>query len=61
VNGAPFLSKSMGVKINNPAETFSVLLKKYNEKAHLTFTDFCDWSISEHLKLHADRDDHNDL
>jgi Ca2+-binding EF-hand superfamily protein len=60
-NGAPFLQKAMGIRIKNPTETFQQLLKKHNEVSHITFTDFCDWAIAEHFKLHSDRDDHNDL
>lgn len=59
--GAPYLSRSLGIKINNPSDTFNGLLKKYNATSNITFTDFCDWAIGEHLKLHKDREDHNDL
>jgi hypothetical protein len=60
-SGAPYLSRSLGIKINNPSDTFAVLLKKYNATSNITFTEFCDWAIGEHLKLHKDHEDQNDL
>lgn len=61
VQGAPYLDHSWGIRIKNPQEIFKTLLKKYNAQANITFTEFCDWAIAEHLKLHRDIDDHKTL
>jgi hypothetical protein len=54
-----YLVNDWHIKIDNPKETFEGLLKKHHEVAHLTFTDFCDYVISERLKQHANNDDHD--
>jgi Ca2+-binding EF-hand superfamily protein len=57
--GYHILNQDYNLKITNPHETFEILLKKYNAQAHITFTEFCDYVISERLKLLADSTHHN--
>lgn len=57
IRGLPMMS-SWGVIITNPKDTFKEILTKHREVAHITFTDFCDWIIGEHLKHHGDSYSH---
>lgn len=61
VNGKDRL-KAWGIKLDNPSEKFQKLLVKYNAVGHLTFTDFCDWACSKHLRTqHCTSANHEDL
>lgn len=60
VGGQDILAK-WGLKCDNPKGVFEGLLKKYNAQVHITFTEFCDWAIPEHLKQHADSEDFDSL
>ena len=60
VAGQPILAK-WGVCNSKVEAIFADLLKKNNAEGHITFTQFCDWAIGEHLRQHTDCDDHNSL
>ncbi len=59
MNGSHILTQEWHLKIADPKVTFKTLLQKYNEKIYLTFTDFCDYVISERLKQYPDLDTHD--
>jgi hypothetical protein len=59
VKGASLLSENWKIEINNPKAVFNELLQRYNEKANLTFTDFCDYIISERLKQQPNQESHD--
>jgi hypothetical protein len=53
--------KSWGIKLKDPKKTFNELKTKHNAVESITFTEFSDWIINEHLKQYPNSDIHEEM